>query len=346
MKNVMLFLISSLFLGYAAESLEACTKVTYTGPNKTILTARSMDWKTDIGTNIWVFPRGIDRNGATGPNTIKWKSKYGSVIATAYDVCTTDGINEKGLVANLLWLAESKYPAWNGKAPALSIAAWTQYVLDNFATVDEATSELANERFVVVTSNLPGQKNLATLHLAISDATGDNAIFEYIDGKLTIHHSPQFKVMTNSPIFEKQIALNEYWSQVGAKMLPGTNRASDRFARASFYNDSTKQTDDLDSALAIVFSVIRNCSVPFSMQTDGQPNISTTLWRTVADQKNLVYYFESSFGLNLLWIDLKKLDLNETGKVLKLNLVGKGRITGSAEVNLVPSEPFRFAGVK
>lgn len=345
MKKAVLFLILSLIIANVAERLEACTKVTYTGPDKTVLTARSMDWKSDLMTNIWAFPKGVERNGATGPNTIKWKSKYSSVIATAYDICTTDGINEMGLVANLLWLAESKFPEWDSKKPGLSIAAWTQYVLDNFATVDEAVRELAQERFVVVTANLPQQKTMATLHLSISDATGDNAIFEYIDGKLTIHHSEKFKVMTNSPIFDKQIAINEYWAQVGSKMLPGTNRAADRFARASFYNDSIKKTSDIDSALAIVFSIIRNCSVPFSMLTEGQPNISTTIWRTVADHKNKTYYFESSFGLNLLWIDLKNLEFTP-GKALKLVLTGKERVSGSAESRMVPATPFRFAGIE
>jgi hypothetical protein len=59
-----------------------------------------------------------------------------------------------------------------------------------------------------------------------------DTLFEYIDGKLVVHHDSSYTVMTNSPIFEKQLALNEYWKQVGgAAMLPGTNRAADRFVR-------------------------------------------------------------------------------------------------------------------
>ncbi len=34
-----------------------------------------------------------------------------------------------------------------------------------------------------------------TVHLAISDESGDSAIFEYIDGKLVIHHGRQYQVM-------------------------------------------------------------------------------------------------------------------------------------------------------
>ena len=41
--------------------------------------------------------------------------------------------------------------------------------------------------------------------------------------------------MTNSPTYDKQLAINEYWKEFdGAVMLPGTVRAADRFARASY----------------------------------------------------------------------------------------------------------------
>ena len=81
-----------------------------------------MDWKVDVGTHLWVFPRGVARTGEAGPNSIKWTSRYGSVIASGYEVSTTDGVNEKGLAANLLWLVESKYPDLKTKKPPLSIA--------------------------------------------------------------------------------------------------------------------------------------------------------------------------------------------------------------------------------
>ena len=120
--------------------------------------------------------------------------------------------------------------------PLLSIAAWAQYVLDNFATVDEAVKALEKEPYTIITDNVPGETRLTTLHLSISDKTGDSAIIEYIGGKQVIHHSRSYQVMTNSPTFDKQLALVEYWKQIGGTiMLPGTNRASDRFARASFY---------------------------------------------------------------------------------------------------------------
>ncbi len=333
----------------AAPAAEACTRFVYLGAGDQIVTARSMDWKTDVGTNLWVFPRGMKRSGETGPNSIRWTSKYGSVIASGYDISTTDGMNEAGLVANVLWLVESSYPKYDGKAPGLSIAAWAQYALDNFATVQEAVAALAKEPFTIVTDDVPGESRLATLHLSLSDASGDSAIVEYIDGRQVIHHSRSYQVMTNSPIFEKQLAMEEYWKQIGGTvMLPGTNRASDRFARASFYVNALPKSENAVETIASVFSVIRNVSVPYGIATPDQPNISSTRWRTVADHKRKLYFFESALTPNIFWVDLAKLDLSEaTGTVMKLDL-GPNQThiySGMANGAFKEAKPFKFLGL-
>src|SRR5258708_4788264 len=267
-------------LAMAPVDAAACTRVVYLGPNADVITARSMDWNADIGTNLWILPKGMERSGGAGRNSLKWTSKYGSVIASGFDISTTDGLNEAGLCANLLWLAESQYPAFDRSKPGLSVAAWAQYVLDNFATVQEAVNALRGEPFTIVTDTVPGETRLATLHLSMSDATGDSAIVEYIGGKQVIHHGRKYQVMTNSPIFDEPLALNEYWKQIGGTvMLPGTNRAADRFARASFYVNAIPKDEDPVIALASRFSAIRNVSVPFGINT---PNISSTRWRTAS----------------------------------------------------------------
>ncbi|HAW31046.1 MAG TPA: choloylglycine hydrolase, partial [Planctomycetaceae bacterium] len=168
--------------------------------------------------------------------------QYGSVVASLYEGGTADGMNEAGLVANLLYLVESEYPADDDPRPAIVISAWAQYVLDQFATVEEAVSELRKETFRMVTVVAPNGA-AGTVHLSLSDPSGDSAIFEYIGGELKIHHGRQYQVMTNSPVFDEQIALNKYWQQIGGTvMLPGTNRAADRFARASFYINACAQS--------------------------------------------------------------------------------------------------------
>lgn len=326
----------------------ACTRLVYLGANDDVITARSMDWKVDVSTNLWIFPRGMSRTGEVGPNSIKWTSKYGSVIATGYDISTTDGMNEPGLVANVLWLVESQYPTPDRSKPGLTIAAWAQYVLDNFATVQEAVDALQKEPFVIVTDSVPGETRLATLHLSISDASGDSAIFEYVGGKQVIHHSRRYQVMTNSPLFEEQLALNEYWKQIGGTVfLPGTNRSADRFARASFYVNAIPKSEDPVQALASVFSVIRNASVPFGITTPGEPNISSTRWRTVADHKRRLYFFESALTPNTFWVDLNKVDFSKGAKVLKLDLGPDQTNVYAGEVSkdFKEAAPFKFLGL-
>ena len=324
---------------------DACTRVVYQGKDNTVLTGRTMDWKEDSQSNLWIFPRGMKRNGEIGKNPLEWTSKYGSVVTSAYDICSTDGMNEKGLVANLLWLAESEYPKWDGKKPGLSIAAWVQYMLDNFATVDEAVAFVEKGTFEVVSDMMPDGTRMATLHLSISDTEGDNAIFEYVNGKLNIHHNKSYQVMTNSPVFDQQLALDDYWKNIGGTtFLPGTNRAADRFVRASFYINAIPKVDDTRMAVASVFSVIRNTSVPLGITTPDQPNISSTRWRTVSDQKNKVYYFESTTYPNIFWVDFKDVDFSANAPVKKLDLLHGKTYAGNTADQFVATQPFKFLG--
>ncbi|BCW98407.1 MAG: hypothetical protein KatS3mg024_1234 [Armatimonadota bacterium] len=156
------------------------------------------------------------------------------MVISSLDIATSDGVNDKGLYSNTAWPIPSVLPDFNIKRPTLSLAAWLQYILDNFATVAEAVNALKDEPFDVVTAPIPGTDRTGALHVSLSDPSGDSANFEYVNDKLVIQRDPSYKVMTNDPIFEEQLAIKKYWEQIGgATMLPGTNRAADRFVRAS-----------------------------------------------------------------------------------------------------------------
>lgn len=325
-----------------ASVAEACTRAVYFGKEGQTVTGRSMDWAEDMYSNLWIFPRGMERNGGLGEKSLTWTSRYGSVITSGYEAGTTDGMNEKGLVANLLYLTESKYPPLDDPRPAIVISAWAQYMLDNFATVEEAVSDARRGRYRMVTVEAPNGKE-GMVHLSISDPSGDSAIFEYIGGELEIHHDRAYQVMTNSPVYAEQLALNRYWEQIGGTvMLPGTNRAADRFVRASFYINACTQTADPREAVAAVFSVIRNCSVPRGISTPDQPNISSTIWRTVSDQKNLIYYFENTASPSIVWVKLSELDLSEGSGVRKLSVHDNPDLGGDQTANFEPAAPFTF----
>ncbi len=346
-KISLLRIIAAVGFAFAVEA-HACTRVVYLGPEQTVLTGRSMDFSIDIPANLWLFPRGMERHGCVGPNSLTWVSRYGSIAASSWDIATTDGMNEKGLVANLLWLVQSEYPSFDKESGrrGLTIAAWAQYVLDNFATVQEAVDSLRKEEFVVVTDFIPGTDKFTTVHLSISDATGDSAIFEYINGRLVIHHDPAYHVMTNDPKFEDQLAIKKYWETIpGTIFLPGSNRASDRFVRASYYIRAIPQTSDPLIAVAGVFSVIRNVSVPYGISTEGQPHISSTRWRVVADQKRKVYFFENVLTPNVVWVNISDVDFSAGQSVKKLPLDAGQVYAGNALEHFINAEPFEFQGL-
>ena len=203
--------------------------------------------------------------------------------------------------------------------------------------------EMKKETFRIDAPRMPNGGPESTLHMAITDETGNTAVLEYLDGKLSIHEGKEYQVMTNSPRYEYQLAINDYWKEVGGlQMLPGTNRSSDRFVRASFYIHAIPQTADAKIAVPSVLSVMRNVSVPFGINTPEKPHISSTRWRSVSDQKNKVYYFESTLTPNLFWLDLKKIDFSPKAGIKKLSLT-KGEIyAGDAVKDLKDSESFTF----
>lgn len=351
-------LFTSLFAALPFVQTEACTRVLYTGEDQVVLTGRSMDWKEDMNTNMWVFPKGMKRDGAAGPQSIEWTSKYGSLIVSGYEAGTADGINETGLVANVLYLAESDYGTPAKGQKLLSISTWAQYVLDNFATVAEAVEALRKEPFAILAPVLPNGSP-AQLHLSISDPTSDSAIFEYVQGNLVIHHGKEFIVQTNSPTYDQQLALNTYWQNIGGLVfLPGTNRAADRFARAYFlvsaiptkadpnYLSAVPEKNFVHQAIASVLGVMRSVSVPLGITTPDQPNISSTLWRTVSDQQNKVYFFDSATSPNTFWVPLADLDFKEGAPTLKLILEGGKIYQGNAAKEFVKATPFTFLPAK
>ncbi len=342
-QTLLITLLLAIFTVSPMQFASACSRAVYFGHEGQTVVGRTMDWVEDMQTNLWIFPQGMDRDGGMGDKGLKWTSKYGSVIASIYEAGSSDGMNEKGLVANLLFLAESEYPSGTGDTrPLMSIVAWPQYILDNFATVEESVAEMRKEAFrpvaVVAPNGVEGK-----IHLSVSDPSGDSAIFEYINGKLVIHHGRQYQVMTNSPIYDQQLALDAYWKQIGGTvMLPGTNRAADRFVCAAFYINAVKQSADPREAVAAVFSVMRNVSVPLGISTPGQPNIASTLWRTVSDQKNKVYFFEDTSSPAILWVKLDQIDFKPGSGVRKLTLHGNPDLAGDQMANFKKAEPFKF----
>ncbi len=330
-----------------ADLASACTRAVYHGPEDRILTGRSMDWKMPMVSNLWAMPRGVARDGAAGERSVEWVAEFGSLITSGYDIATADGLNEAGLVVNLLWEVEATYPEDDGVTPRISLSVFPQYLLDRYATVADAVADLQDNPVLVAGGEVPvgPPGRAATVHISMSDATGDSAIIEFVDGEMVIWHDRSYQVMTNEPTFDRQKAILEYWNAVNPReFMPGTVRAADRFVRASFYINSVVQSDDPRIAAASVFSVIRQTSVPWGISIADQPNLSTTRWRVVADQKDRRYYVESVISPSVFWVDLDALDLTDGAEVKKLDLgVDMERIlSGEVSELFEPAAAFVF----
>lgn len=311
-----------------------CTRVMWPEAGDAVLVGRNMDFHKDLMTNLWKQPRGVERDDAVS-GKLTWTSKYGSVVATAFDITSVDGMNEAGLAGHILWLAESTYGEPDDSRTQLGQAIWLQYFLDNFATVAEATEWIAQTDVQVVQMDDPTGGVRPGLHLALDDASGDSAIIEYVDGKARVYHSKDYRVMTNSPTFDQQLELVKSFTGLGGDQpIPGSTLASDRFARASYYAARLPKPSGQVEAIASMFSVIRNAAQPFRIPDPGKPDASQTIWQVVLDLTNKRYVYESTTRPNIVWVDLADLDFSEGSPQLKLDLIGELAVQGGIAGNV------------
>ena len=257
-----------------------------------------MDWDEDMSSNLWVFPAGLKRKVAEVARSIRWVSKYGSVIVSGYEVGTADGLNEKGLAANLLYLAESEYPKPSGKRPVLSIAAWAQYALDNYATVDEAVSTLLKEPFNLVWPPALPNGTPAALHLSIWTPPG---FWPYSNMSRKAGRSPRQAISGDDQFSDFRSATRHrgILAERRRPRFPTGDQSRRRPIRPRRLPARRHSQEDRPA-------LHQECAGPVLRQSSGgerferaargqraagvatpdQPNIASTLWRVAADQNN------------------------------------------------------------
>ena len=124
--------------------LHACT-IFFISSNGQMVFGRNYDWVTGAGmicTNL----KGLSKTSMQTENgeTISWISQYGSITFNQYGKeFPTGGMNEKGLVVELMWLDETKYPSADNR-PAIGVLQWIQYQLDNCTTIEEVLQPINN----------------------------------------------------------------------------------------------------------------------------------------------------------------------------------------------------------
>lgn len=307
---------------------------------------RNEDWYADCPTELWVLPRGMARDGGAGENSYNWTSGYGSLVVVMHGHISMSGFNEGGLSSHVLWLEGTSAGPVDSAELGLSISMWMQWYLDMFATVAEA---------VEASRNLPFQIRMAAdaegtqgwFHIAVEDAGGDSAIFELIDGQMTIYHDRRYVVMTNQPTYDKQLEmLSRYAGFGGTEPLPGTLQPADRLARGAFYATHLPDPADEADAVAILMSVMRTVGQPIGMPSPERPpflndSVSRTIFRLIISLRSRTLYFDRVYSPTVFWMHLDGLVLDEGAPVKRLSVNGNDLafdVTGKFE----PAEMFAF----
>lgn len=320
---------------------DACTRVIYEGSDSLIVIGRSLDWKTPIPTNLYVYPAGLYKQGSSTPAGINWMSKYGAVYAVGYDGGITEGMNEKGLSVNGLFCKGTVYTNEQvEKNPPISLAMIVAWMLDNCATTEEVRDLLTSTPFKIEGATFDGG-TVSTLHWGITDASGATIILEFDHGKVNIYDPGDIRAMTNDPQWPAMTAILAYWDKIGGKnMLPGTVTSPDRCVRANYFAHHVEPVSEAQLGAAITRSVLVNSCVPYTYNIVGEPNLSSTQWRSYSNLRDKLYYFDIVTNPGYYYVDLKQCDLSKKGHILKLDTSKNTELVGDVTKKFEKSNGF------
>jgi choloylglycine hydrolase len=235
---------------------------------------RNYDWVAGTGM-VCTNQRGLLKTSFKVPDgsTITWSSRYGSITFNQYGKeFPTGGMNEKGLVVELMWLDETVYPKADER-PAVGVLQWIQYQLDNCVSIDEV---IATDRQLRITAST------SPLHYLVADANGNAATIEFLQGKLVAHRGSElsFPVLTNS-VYAQSV---QYARSALQKNEPVEGSGSlERFAKAcqmiQEYRTAPNNTSLIDHSFNILEAVSQG---------------DYTRWSIVYDITNLRVYFRTN----------------------------------------------------
>ena len=326
MKKSLSVVISLVFfVCLSPKSAHSCSSAFFNDENTKIV-GRNMDWPKGDGV-IEINARNIKKQARfieNGSKPAEWVSNYGSVTFNLVEKvqglgkmdASSCGLNEKGLWIGALWILtppEVKYPEENGK-PTINTFEFEQYVLDNFKTVDEVIKNLSKIR---ISAFKKGDLDV-TLHWYIADESGDSAIVEFPNGKLSVHRNPNPLVMTNSFYETSQDYLKGYEGFGGNKPIPDPKKLStdslDRYMMASY--QLTKAEKAKDMSVKSLFKVMK--SVNQSKIKNAKTSHSETQWTIAYNLKTKQITWFTKANPRVRTMDLSKVDFSPVRNLKKM----------------------------
>ena len=272
---------------------------------------RNYDWVSGVGmvcTNL----RGLDKTSLKWGvgNAIHWISRYGSITFNQYGKeFPTGGMNEDGLVVELMWADGSQYPKADDR-PVLGVLQWIQYQLDNNSTIEEV---IASDAGIRISPNDP------PLHYLIADASGNAATIEYYQGKMVVHKGKDlpFPVLTNSPYVLSARTARDANILSGNTAFSFHDNSLQRFTRACSMIQQYEQNEMNKPVVDYAFDILSNVS-----QKDF------TRWSIVYDLKKGKVYFKTARFREIKSFTFDSFDFacTSAAKVIDMNQSLKGDI--------------------
>ena len=325
-----------------------CTGIRLTAGNGDVIYGRTMEFDTPLPEFIGYFPRGQEFTGDTNTGTdgITWTNKYafgGNVgFIEGKHSAGSDGLNEKGLIAGCLNLpGYTEFSPVSDSNRDRAIASWqvVLYALGNYATADEAKEGLLNGDVVVVDTDFPftpTTKGQLPQHVRIGDASGKVIVVEWhtANEPPTVVESPS-GCCTNLPRFEFHLDNWEHYKSLspynpsgpvkeggsqdykitmgnGYVGMPGGSNSPDRFIRASLYARDSYPGKTGPETVWVAWHVMNNFDLPKGILRNvteaGDESTEYTLWTSVADTRNLKYYFRVHENPAIYELDLTEQD--------------------------------------
>ena len=339
MKKPITLLMAAGSIALGLSSAEACTRFTYQGDGDLVLTARNWDWDRGNDHDLWVLPAGLKRSGQAGrtaddplhgPNDLQWVSKYGSAVVTCGGGIG-DGMNEKGLSGSFTLDSFAEYAKPSPDRKDVNLFFALQYLLDNFATVDEALKGLDSVNVTGMPIKLPNGSGF-NLMLTLTDTGGDNAVVQWEKGEMKVYHGKQYNVTANEGSlptvnYGDMQSVRNYYRGINVHtkgtpvFLPGTYSSEDRIARVGYYLDQAPKVSDIDEARDWTFRIARSVATAMPFAEPNVVNVyDITGWATVADLKTKRFYIDVPRLLGPYYVDLAKLDLNPGSPARKLTI--------------------------
>jgi choloylglycine hydrolase len=323
--------LALLLLGAVQPSTaQACSRVLSNSNGQAAVVGRTMDLFMDDQAALVLRPRGLKTGGLMGPaleNVKRWQVRYGSVGVLSAGHVLADGLNERGLNVNLLYLSGSNYGPRDPAKPAISNLRLAEYVLDHFASVEEAIAGLAevqvvSDRFL---------KREWGLHLSLADRQGHSAVLEFIDGRLVVHQGNQTRVMTNEPPLAWQLNNLKRFKPFGGSLpLPGDVDPASRFVRASTFLSTLPKASSDAEAEGNLYGVMKNIAVPAGAEDysgSQSEDAWVTLWTVIANLDRGSYAVQLARNPYPVWVELSKLRFDRGGAMHVLPLQSP-RLTG------------------